>query len=62
MHEIPKPQTAASNVVELFPLLEHQAAPQLSNEELVQLRQMMREFAIIRATCPLAARALSTRK
>jgi hypothetical protein len=61
MQGITEPQTAESNVVELFAAASQQAEPQLSNEELVQLRRMMREFAIIRGTCPLAVRALSTR-
>ena len=33
----------------------------LSDAELVQLRQFLAEFAIVRATCPMAIRLLSKR-
>lgn len=43
-------------------LCENQAVPeQLSSDELLAIRRMIREFSVIRATCPMAARALSTR-
>lgn len=61
MHGIQGRDATESNVVDISRAIAHQEQPQLSNEELVQLRQMMREFAIIRGTCPLAVRALSTR-
>lgn len=54
------------NVVPLF--TEGGAAPaevqveSLSGEEIVKLRQMMREWAMIRASCPMAIRLLSERK
>lgn len=35
--------------------------PPLTGEEILALRRMLREFAIVRATCPMAIRALSTR-
>jgi hypothetical protein len=35
--------------------------PPLTNEEILAIRRMIREFAIIRGTCPMAVRALSTR-
>jgi len=44
------------------PLCEGETAPeQLTSDELLAIRRMIREFSIIRATCPMAARALSTR-
>lgn len=40
----------------------NEAAPeQLTSDELLAIRRMIREFSVIRATCPMAARALSTR-
>jgi hypothetical protein len=51
-----------SNVVPLFADNHHgNAVPPLSDEEILRLRTFMREFAIIRATCPMALRALSDR-
>lgn len=38
-----------------------EAPPPLTGEEILALRRMLREFAIVRATCPMAIRALSTR-
>ena len=35
--------------------------PPLTGEEVLALRRIIREFAIVRATCPMAVRALSTR-
>lgn len=53
-----------ANVLQ-FPTLQvietQQEVPQLSRDELLAVRQMLQEFAIIRATCPMAVRALSKR-
>ena len=49
------------NVVELFAGPEAQEVPPLSSDEVLLLRRFIREFAVIRAVCPLAVRALSTR-
>jgi len=49
------------NVVELFAPNEERSVPPLSDNEVLLLRQFIREFAVIRATCPMAVRALSTR-
>lgn len=35
--------------------------PPLTSEEILALRRVIREFSVIRATCPMAVRALSTR-
>jgi len=54
--------TEGNNVVPLFADAHHgNAVPPLSDEEILRLRTFMREFAIIRATCPMALRALSDR-
>ena len=49
------------NVVELFATEDATNVPPLSDVEVLVLRRFIREFAIIRATCPLAVRALSAR-
>jgi len=36
--------------------------PPLSDSELLMLRRFIQDLGIIRATCPMALRALSTRK
>lgn len=54
-------QRAPANdvVVELFGA--EPDVPPLTADEISRLRQMLQEFAIVRATCPMAVRALSTR-
>lgn len=49
------------NVIEMFAAPEARNVPPLSDDEVLVLRKFIREFAIIRATCPMAVRALSTR-
>jgi hypothetical protein len=49
------------NVIELFAMPETRSVPPLCDDEIILLRKFIREFAIIRATCPLAVRALSAR-
>lgn len=34
----------------------------LTQDELLQVRQFLRDFAVIRATCPMALRSLSRRR
>jgi hypothetical protein len=48
-------------VTPLFPTPRARSVPPLSDEEILTLRQFIDDFAIIRATCPLALRALSKR-
>lgn len=50
-----------AKVVQLFAAANNESVPPLSDEEVLQVRQFLREFAIIRATCPMALRALSDR-
>ena len=50
------------NVVEMFAMPEMRSVPPLSDDEVVLFRKFIREFAIIRATCPLAVRSLSERE
>ena len=50
-----------SNVV---PITTERAPPTvqpLSDDEVMQIRQFLAEFAIVRATCPMAVRALAKR-
>ncbi len=65
MSNITKTQEPPDDNVVLFPALlwmePQEEVPQLTRDELLLVRQMLQEFAIIRATCPLAVRALSTR-
>ena len=49
------------NVIDMFLLAQPRDVPPLTADEVLLLRQFLQEFAIIRATCPMAVRALSTR-
>lgn len=49
------------NVVQLFAAPQVRLVPPLEDEEILKLRQFINEFSIIRATCPIAVRALSKR-
>lgn len=60
MERARRPVETDDVVVPLFGAAEPDQPP-LTKDELLALRRMMREFAIIRATCPMAVRALSTR-
>lgn len=54
-------QEGADNVIPLFGPVAADKVPPLTDAEVLQLRQFLADFAIIRATCPMAIRALSKR-
>lgn len=57
-----KKEPPDDKVVPLFSVPSSRTVPPFTDEEILQARQFMAEWAVVRATCPLTIRALSNRR
>lgn len=55
------PEAAPGNVTHLFAAPRYRRVPHLTDEEVSRLRQLLKDFDAVAATCPIAASALSKR-